>query len=235
MATYALVPGGGGDPWDWHLLVPELEGRGHDVVAVALPAGDDSAGWPEYADAIVEAIGDRTHVVLVAHSLGGFSAPLVCERRPVDLLVLVNAMIPRPGETGEEWWPKSGRQQAQQEYLASIGPPAHAADDDAIYYHDVPPEIVAEAQRRPEAEQSWTPMTEPWPLARWPDVPTRVLAGRDDRFLPATAQLRLARERLGIEADEMEGGHMVALSRPTDLAERLELFRQEMSEGRLPA
>ena len=232
MATYALVPGGGGDPWDWHLLVPELERRGHDVVAVALPAGDDSAGWPEYADAIVEAIGDRTNVVLVAHSLGGFSAPLVCERRPVDLLVLVNAMIPSPGETGAKWWPNGGRNQAQQEYLAGIGIPADAVgDDDAIYYHDVPPEIVAEAQRRPAAEQSWTPMTEAWPLARWPDVPTRVLAGRDDRFLPITAQRRLARERLGIEADEIGGGHMVALSRPADLAERLELYRQEITNG----
>ncbi|HYI65883.1 MAG TPA: alpha/beta hydrolase [Candidatus Limnocylindrales bacterium] len=232
MATYALVPGGGGDPWDWHRLVPELEGRGHDVVAVALPAGDEAAGWAEYADAIVEAIGDRTQVVLVAHSLGAFSAPLVCERRPVDLLVLLNAMIPRPGESAEAWWPNGGRRQAQQEYLASIGLSAGAVnDDDAIYYHDVPAEIVAEARRRPEAEQSWTPMTQPWPLARWPDVPTRVLAGRDDRFLPLTAQRRLARERLGIEADEIAGGHMLALSRPKDLAERLELFRQEMTEG----
>ncbi len=34
MATYALIPGGGGDPWEWHRLVPELEARGHDVLAV---------------------------------------------------------------------------------------------------------------------------------------------------------------------------------------------------------
>lgn len=118
---------------------------------MALPAGDDGAGWSEYADSIVSAIGDRTNVILVAHSLGGFSAPLVCDRRPVQLLVLLNAMIPLPGETGDEWWqPNSGRREAQREYLASIGlPPETADDDDATYYHDVPPEVVADAKRRP--------------------------------------------------------------------------------------
>jgi len=39
-------------------------------VAPDLPIEDDSAGWAEYADAVVDAIGERTGVVLVAHSLG---------------------------------------------------------------------------------------------------------------------------------------------------------------------
>jgi hypothetical protein len=38
---------------------------------------------------------------------------------------------------------------------------------------------------------------------------------------------RLARERLGIEAEEMDGGHLVALSRPKELVERLEAFRRD--------
>src|SRR6476661_3131290 len=101
MATYALIPGAGGDAWEWHLLVRELEARGHEATAVDLPTGDDAAGWSEYADAVVEAIGDRRgDLVLVAQSLAGFSAPFVCERLPVSLLVLLNAMIPKPGETG---------------------------------------------------------------------------------------------------------------------------------------
>ena len=68
-------------------------------------------------------------------------------------------------------------------------------------------------------------MTEPWPLEAWPEVPTRVLIGRDDRLFPADLQRRIARERLGIEADEIEGGHLVALSRPAELVERLEAYR----------
>src|SRR4051812_5183702 len=98
MGTFALIHGGGSSAWDWHLVVPELHARGHEAVAVDLPTEDESAGWWEYADAVIEAIADREHVVVVGHSLGGFTAPLVCARRPVDMVVLVAAMIPSPGE-----------------------------------------------------------------------------------------------------------------------------------------
>jgi len=174
----------------------------------------------------VDAIGDRTGLILVAQSLAGFSAPLVSGRVPVALLVLINAMIPRPGETGGEWWSNTDQQDAMQAHLEALGLPVEAADDDAtIYFHDVPPEVRAEAFRRGEPEQSWTPMTQAWPLDAWPDVPTRVLIGRDDRLFPASFQRRIARERLAIEANEIEGGHLLALSRPRELVERLESYR----------
>ena len=37
MATFVLIHGGGGSSWDWHLLGPELTGRGHHVVVPELP------------------------------------------------------------------------------------------------------------------------------------------------------------------------------------------------------
>lgn len=226
MANYVLVPGAGGDPWSWHRVVSELSARGHDAVAVALPAGDDRAGWVEYADAVVAAIGDREEVIVVAHSLGGFTAPIACARAKVDLLVLVNAMIPRPNETGGAWWSSTKASAAHRECLASLGfSAADAQDDDVVYYHDLPPEIAAEARRRPTV-QSATPMDRIWPLAAWPPVRTRVLVGRDDRLFPAAMQRRVARERLGIDADEIAGGHMLALSRPRELADRLEAYRR---------
>jgi pimeloyl-ACP methyl ester carboxylesterase len=73
------------------------------------------------------------------------------------------------------------------------------------------------------------PMTEPWPLDAWPDVPTRVLVGRDDRLFPADFQRRVARERLGIEADEIGGGHLLALSQPELVVERFEAYRTARS------
>ena len=72
-----------------------------------------------------------------------------------------------------------------------------------------------------------TPLDEPWPLSAWPDVPTRVLAGRDDRMFPLEFQRRIARERLGLDVDEIDGGHMVAMSNPGELADRLEAYRLE--------
>src|SRR2546423_33688 len=55
---------------------------------------------------------------------------------------------------------------------------------------------------------------EPCPFARWPDVPTPVLAGRDDRFFPVEFQNRVARERLGLGAIVLPGGHLNAISQP---------------------
>lgn len=221
MTTFVLVPGAGGQAWYWHRLVAELVGRGHEAVAVDLPAGDGTAGLAAYADAVVEAIGDRRPVVLVAQSMGGLTAPLVCARLPVDLLVLVNAMIPLPGETGGSWWAVTGQAEAQAAHFRREGIAGDLDDLAVTFFHDVPADIAAAAQEQP-FEQSGRPFEDAWPLVHWPAVPTRVLTGRDDRLFPAEFQRRLAAERLGIEVEEIPGGHLVALSRPVELADRLE-------------
>ena len=95
----------------------------------------------------------------------------------------------------------------------------------ADFFHDVPPDVAAEAFARGERTQSRTPFRQPWPLRAWPSVPTRFLLCRDDRFFPAAFLRRVVRERLGITPDEMDGGHLPALARPRDLAERLETYR----------
>jgi pimeloyl-ACP methyl ester carboxylesterase len=228
MATFVLIPGAGGLAWEWHRLGPELEARGHTAVPVELPAGDDASGLAEYADWAAKATVGRSDVVVVAQSFGGFSAPLVCERAQVGLLVMLNAMIPIPGETFNAWWSNTGHGQAQRAYAASIGlTPAELEDDRVVYYHDLPADLVEEALRL-DAQQSSTPLGQPWPLDRWPDVPTRVLSGRDDRMFPAVFQRRVARERLGIDAEQIRGGHMVALANPKGLAERLDRYAAEV-------
>ena len=75
-STYILVPGAGGDAFYWHRVVPLLRDAGHEAVAVDLPAGDDGAGLAEYADLIAGAAADGSGVVLVAQSMGAYSAPL---------------------------------------------------------------------------------------------------------------------------------------------------------------
>ena len=213
MATYVVVHGAADSGWAWHLVAGELRERGHDVVAPDLPCDDVSAGLTEYADTVVDAVGDRTDLVVVAHSLGGLTAPLVCARLPVDLLVFVSAMVPSPGETGADWWGNTGHTDALGE---------HSDDDEtSLYLQDVPPDLAAEALARGR-DQTATPLLEPWPLDEWPDVPTRYLLCRDDRFFPAEWARRMVRERLGIEADEIAGGHCTYLSRPAELAGRLD-------------
>jgi alpha-beta hydrolase superfamily lysophospholipase len=214
MATFVLIHGAGDVGWYWHLVEAELRARGHATVAPDLPCDDDAAGLPEYADTVVDAIGDRRGLVVVAQSSGGFTAPLVCDRVPVDLLVLVAPMIPAPGEAPADYWTHT-----------RYGDEAHERYDDpiALFYQDVPPDLAAEALRRGR-DQSEARMGEPWPLRAWPDVATRVLICRDDRLFPAGYLRRVARERLGITPDEIAGGHTPALSRPRELADRLEAY-----------
>jgi hypothetical protein len=56
--------------WYWHLVAPTLQERGHEAVAVELPAADDRAGLPQYADTAVRAIPElvrRAVVMAVPH------------------------------------------------------------------------------------------------------------------------------------------------------------------------
>jgi pimeloyl-ACP methyl ester carboxylesterase len=223
MTMFVLVPGAGGQAWYWHRVVPELQARGHEAIAVDLPAADDGAGFIEYADAVVAAIGDRRDgLVLVGQSLGGFTVSLVAERVPVDQIVLLNAMVPKPGESAGEWWEATGQAAARAAYAEREGRTAEGFDPLVDFLHDVPPDIVAEAMAGGEIVQSDTPFEAPWPLAAWPDVPTRFLQGREDRFFPLEFQRRVVGERLpGVEVEELPGGHLLALSRPVELAEAL--------------
>jgi pimeloyl-ACP methyl ester carboxylesterase len=215
MATYVLIHGAGSDAWYWHLVAPKLRARGHDVVAVDLPCDDDSAGLDAYAQIVIDAVGDRRDVILVAQSLGGFTAPLVCDRLPVTLMVLVAAMVPRPGESPGDWWANTGHEFPD------------PFDPEVVFTHDLRADLAAEALDHVR-EQSGTPFEKPWPLDAWPDVPTRFLLCRDDRFFPADFQRRVVSERLGIVPDEMGGGHLPALARPDELVEWLEKCRAEL-------
>jgi pimeloyl-ACP methyl ester carboxylesterase len=230
MSTYVLIHGASSDSWYWHRVMPLLAARGHDVVAPDLPCGDDAAGFEEYRDAVLDAIGDRTDLIVVAQSMGGFTAPLVCERVPVDLLILVAAMVPAPGESAGDWWGNTGWQQARAEAEARAGRPVDAEFDlRTVFFHDVPPEVTGAAFARGETPQSGTPFMRPWPGKAWPAVPTRFLLCRDDRMFPAAFQRRVVRERLGIVPDEMDSGHLPALAHPEELVDRLERYRSGLT------
>jgi pimeloyl-ACP methyl ester carboxylesterase len=92
------------------------------------------------------------------------------------------------------------------------------------FFHDVPQPVIDEAWAQGEPRQSASVFASPCAFESWPAVPTRVLIARDDRFFPADFQRRVARQRLGIAADEMPGGHLLALSQPDELSARLAAY-----------
>ncbi len=231
MASYVLVPGAGGSAWYWHRVTPRLIARGHDVVAVDLPAGDDHARLGEYVEVIDAVAAPRRDVVMVAQSMGGLSAPVVCSRRHVELLVLVAPMIPAPGETGGQWWTNTGQPAAAAALAEREGRDGDGGSDEVeTFLHDLPLEVKEEAMRRP-TDQSASPFADPWPLSSWPAVETRVVAGRRDRLFPLEFMRDLSQERLGIVPDEIDSGHLVALSRPDELVRLLERYRTELGIG----
>ncbi|MFD2467224.1 alpha/beta fold hydrolase [Amycolatopsis silviterrae] len=208
MATFALIHGGGGSGWDWHLVAARLKESGHDVVAPDLPIEDPQAAWADFTDTVVSAIGDADEVVVVGHSYGGFTVPLVAERVNARLLVFVAGMVPAPGEAPGEWWGNVGFESAE------------GLSTTEQFMADVPAELAEENERRGR-DQNSAEYSVPWPGERLPDVPTKVLLFRDDRFFAADLLRRVARERLGVASDEMAGSHLALLSRPDELADRL--------------
>jgi pimeloyl-ACP methyl ester carboxylesterase len=226
VTNFVLVPGAGGSGWYWHRVVAELTQGGHRGVAVDLPGADPVAGLHEYRDAIVAAARDLGGpVTLVAQSLGGFSAPLACEHIVVDRLILVNAMIPVAGETAGQWWEAVGWQAEAQASAERDGRPApDVTDPETLFFHDLPPDLVEVMRANPQAaEEAPVVFGQPWPLEGWPDVPTTVLVGRDDRLFPIALQRRVAGDRLQLGVDALPGGHLMALSQPVALAERIAL------------
>jgi pimeloyl-ACP methyl ester carboxylesterase len=215
MTSVALIPGAGGLGWYWHLVERDLRERGYDAFAVDL-AARGRTGLPAYADAVVDAIGERTDVALVAQSMGAFTAPLVWQRVPTSLVVFVNAMIPQPGETPGQWWDNVASEQARTAAAARDG---YSTDFDLITYfmHDIP-EDLAEEMRQQAGSQLDERFDDECTFDGWPPVPIQVVAGRDDRFFPLELQQRIARERLGIDALIVPGGHLAALSHPEELA-----------------
>jgi pimeloyl-ACP methyl ester carboxylesterase len=205
MTTFVLVPGAGGAGAYWHRVVELLEADGDTAAALDLPGADPDKGIVEYVALVLAAAGGRDDVVLVAQSMGAFTALAACDRLGPERLVLLNAMIPAAGETANDWWDNTGWERPESFTLQTH------------FLHDVPAEVAAVLMEH-AGDEADIAFEQPCDFARWPDVPTTVLAGRDDRFFPLDFQRRVARERLGLEVVELPGGHLNALSEPEAVA-----------------
>jgi len=224
VATFVLIPGADGSAWYWHRVAPLLQRLGHEVAAVDLPVADPAAGFDAYVGAVTAAIGGRRgEFTLVAQSLGGFIAPLVARRIPSVQIVLINLMVPLPGESAGDWWESSGQEEARRRHYGRLGLDLpEVFDPMEAFFHDVPADVLAQAIARGEPVTRFdTLFSQPWPLEAWPNVPTRFMQARDDRFFPLEFQRRVVAERLHIPVEELPGGHLVALSQPEEVADRL--------------
>jgi pimeloyl-ACP methyl ester carboxylesterase len=233
VATFVLIPGAGTDPQVYGATIEGLQALSHDALAPPLPLDDPDARPSDHAAAVGSVTPARSDVVVVAQSLGAFAGPLVAERVGAELLILLAPMVPAPGETAGEWWENTGHAEAIADVLARHGPMSQWGEEafGEVFLHDVDPEVARATARfnRPPGPGMFT---EPWPRQSWPDVPTRVLCPSEDRLFPWDFQKRVVGERLGLELDEIAGGHLPMLSRPAELARRLvEFWTERTSPG----
>jgi len=220
MPTFVLIPGAGGHGAYWDRLVPALEQRGHAAVGVDIPEQEPGSTLADWAVHVERAAHGRDDIVLVAQSLGGFLAPTV--RLRTRMIVLVNAMIPLSGETPDEWWGNTGSGDAMRAAAVADGRDPEGFDLHEYFLHDVPAEAAAQLMAGEEREPAESAMADPCTFKKWPDVPIKVVVGRDDRFFPADFQRQVAKNRLGLDVDELPGGHLVALANPDGLADLLD-------------
>jgi pimeloyl-ACP methyl ester carboxylesterase len=168
---------------------------------------------------IIGAIESCAAPVVVAQSMGGFSAAMACDRVPVRGLILVNAMVPAPGETPGEWWAATGAITARTTAAAAHGYDTEF-DLETYFLHDLTPEDAAAVLADP-GDEADVAFGQPCAIGAWPDVATAAIIGRDDRLFPVGFQQELLRERVGVDATVIPGGHLLALANPDGLSEAL--------------
>jgi pimeloyl-ACP methyl ester carboxylesterase len=228
MTTFALVHGGFHGAWCWDQLSPLLQKDGHRVVTMELPLEDSAATFDTYADVVCAALEDcDDDVVLVGHSYGGNTIPLVAARRPVRHLVFLCAMIPDVGRSLVEQLADEPQMlnpkyeqglSALDERMCQEWADLDIARD--VFYFDCDEQIATAALHRLRP-QSVNPALIPFTLTEHPRVPTTYVVCDDDRMLRPEWSRHAVRERLNATLVEMPGGHSPMLSQPNVLADLL--------------
>jgi pimeloyl-ACP methyl ester carboxylesterase len=222
MSLFCLVHGSSQNAEGWRLLIPELENRGHRVLAVELPKNEPQASAALYADAIIQALDqsdyEMSRAVVVAHSASGMFLPLVAARRPISRMVFLAALVPKPGVSIIEQL-RSDPGMLNPEWVGK-----NPMDDQVarqFLFHDCSPDVVEWALTTRALTYAREAMTEPCPLESWPDVSSSYVVCGEDRTISPSWSRRVARERLGVEPIELPGGHCPYVSRPAELADAL--------------
>ncbi|HEX7459952.1 MAG TPA: alpha/beta hydrolase [Acidimicrobiales bacterium] len=220
MSDFILVPGAGGiaTPY-WRRVSSSLQRSGHRAFPVDLPGSSPDAGLPEYSALVADAIQDTADPVVVAQSLGAFAAVMACSHVQARSLVLVNAMVPAPGETPGEWWGATGAVAAR-----TLAARSRGYTDEfelATYFlHDLNPDDAAAVLADPGHEADIV-FGQPCAVDTWPEIPTAAIVGSDDRLFPLEFQQQLLVDRAGVTPVVMPGGHLLALANPDGLTEAL--------------
>jgi pimeloyl-ACP methyl ester carboxylesterase len=233
---FILVHGGYHGAWCWSKVIPELEARGHQVVAIDLPGAgervDEKATITSWRHAVVDVIEDGD--VLVGHSMGGYVISMAADEVPekVGRLIYLAAAAPVEGQSMQDATPIEDHWKQItgldfDEYSKVMETPAQgpvlALTDrgavDKIFYHDCRPE-----------DQQWAferltplpiePVSSPLNLSRFwqASIPRDFIVCTDDHSHPIAWDNEFM-ERLGVSISfGIMSSHSPFISRPAETA-----------------
>jgi pimeloyl-ACP methyl ester carboxylesterase len=225
VTIFGFVHGAWHGAWCWDLVASRLRELGHEAVAVDLPIEDPQAGADAYAEVVLVALSDYDDVVLVGHSLGGLTVPVVARRRPVRRMVLVTPLLPTPGSSFDDQYAAEPDILMPGLTAGQIGFPDGSSQWQpaaaiATMYPDAPPPVAEWAASRLR-RQHWRVSGEVTPLTAWPDGDVRVIACAQDAVVNTDWVRRSAKVRFGAEAHVLAGDHSPFLARPDELVDLL--------------
>jgi pimeloyl-ACP methyl ester carboxylesterase len=218
MSLFCLVHGSAQSPSGWDLLIPKLKELGHDTVVVDLPTDQPDASATVYADRIADSLA-TSDAIVVAHSASGLFLPLVPTMHSVARIVYLAAVVPQIGKSVIDQV-RSDKDMMNSDWLWKNP----IADDQVameFLFHDCTPEVASWAMTTRRLMFARQAVFELCPLTEFPAVACSYIVCAGDRTIQPAWSRRVARDRLGIEPIELEGGHFPQLSRPSQLAEAL--------------
>lgn len=222
MADVLLVHGACHGAWCWDAVVSHLSESGHRPIAVDLPSDDPKAGLNEYADAAIASLPPVLNdLIVVGHSLGALTAAVVAGRVKTRRLAFVAGIIGSPGMSLADLAAVDAERdgnlgQDDLEFDEARRFRFTRAGAMRVLFHDCEPDAAQLAIARLRFQKSmWNEVAD---FKEWRADEVMSVVCTEDRVVNASWGRQVSKERLGVDAVELPGGHSPWLSRPAELA-----------------
>jgi pimeloyl-ACP methyl ester carboxylesterase len=225
MSDILLIHGACHGGWCWDDVASSLSEAGHRTITVDLPCDDPNAGLGEYAETAIASLPASTKdLIVVGHSLGALSAPLVAAKIKTKRLVFVAAIIGSPGMSLADLATVDGDRDGpleknDLEFDESGLFRFSRAGAMRVLFHDCEPAAAEHALAKLRLQKSMWNETADFDDWRADEIVSIVC--QEDRVVNPSWGMRVSKERLGVDAVELAGGHSPWLSRPSELARLL--------------
>ena len=225
MSDVLLIHGACHGAWCWDAVASHLSESGHRPIAVDLPCDDPKSGLAEYTDVAVASLpAGLDDLIVVGHSLGALTAAIVADRVKTRRLVFVAGIIPSPGKSLADLATSDAERDGH------LGKEDLEFDKSGLFrfsregamralFHDCEPEAADLALARLRFQHSmWNEVAE---FDGWRATEIVSVVCTEDRVVNPAWSRQVSKERLGVDAIELPGGHSPWLSRPAELARML--------------